>query len=154
MQSSARVVTCRSHHFREVVRRVDNRFTPAESHGSHRGGSFLAAFAWFSGGATYAAGARRAAVFRRAVSRMLVECPACGQRIEMSGRAARCPNCGRPVLASKSDTFRAPLMSRSSSGQPQQVMPVDEPQVPTPYELPPPRKPFKVPGWAIIAAAL
>src|SRR5438552_6572200 len=41
---------------------------------------------------------------------MRVECPACGQRIEMTGRQVYCPNCGQLVEAA----FETPLPPRQA----------------------------------------
>jgi hypothetical protein len=77
---------------------------------------------------------------------MKVECPNCGQWVEMVGRAVPCPNCGKIIPA----VFQAPLPPRSAKAgtdpsAPLKATPVEPaPQVvyPNRYRPQPPREPM------------
>src|SRR5688500_15320797 len=74
---------------------------------------------------------------------MTVECPACGQRMEVIGRMTPCPNCGQIVSATIQTPLpprpaAAPLLSREETRQVERpaVYRPPEPAVPAPNWLP------------------
>src|SRR5438094_8069724 len=76
---------------------------------------------------------------------MRVECPSCGQRIEMTGRQANCPNCGQLVEAA----FQPPLTPRAAPQQTERLEELEEVAGPPGqagrYIPPPPEREF--PAW-------
>jgi DNA-directed RNA polymerase subunit RPC12/RpoP len=82
---------------------------------------------------------------------MRVECPACGQRIEMTGRVVNCPNCGSPVQM----RFETPLPTRPAPRDPLEELQEarEELQTPRPYvasEHPASRDPLhQSPPWLV-----
>ena len=97
---------------------------------------------------------------------MRVECPACGQRIEVTGRQMYCPNCGQ--LCEVSHEFQPPLPPRQKPQapatdefvetledvtprgayvRPQRVEPQEPPPRPAPFVPPPPPPDREFPAW-------
>ena len=72
---------------------------------------------------------------------MTVECPACGQRFEMTGRLTSCPNCGQVVSA----TFQAPLPPRQGPRPLVSPEELERLERPAPYRPPEPAVP--APNW-------
>src|SRR5205814_4502570 len=89
------------------------------------------------------------------VADIRVECPACGQRIEMTGRQVYCPNCGQ--LVEVRTEFQPPLPPRQAKEEPIEALEdvsgsvgQGQPKLPPPapaagYAPPPPDR--EAPAW-------
>src|SRR5215207_2973220 len=72
---------------------------------------------------------------------MTVECPSCGQRMEVLGRLTPCPNCGQMVSA----TFQPPLPPRPN---PAPLVPTEDLQPPARAAVyRPPEPAVPAPNW-------